>query len=377
MINRLLVASADAGGCSYYRMQVPYKAVSKFGFDVELINRLDQNIDPTTTALVLQRQHADDVLALTQWFISIGGKVINELDDYFHSLPINNIARPHYPEGGKELKNLEKFMEISHLLTVSTPQLQEAYSRFSKNSQVCYNSLDLNDYEKIDVPKREDGIIRIGWAGSATHHDDFLTVIQPICDIMKKYANVEFVFIGMNYAHLFPFDLRHRMKYFGHTFPMQDGKPILFAQKDVHPVKDYYKLLQAADLDIAIAPLINHTFNRKKSYLKLLEYGIVKVPYVATDFGPYHQYGFKNSSLHNKENALGFVAEKNTEWRKYLSALIESKELREQVAENNYNEVIKNHTIETGVHQWIKALSTIDIIPPQDRQGSYKENFMS
>lgn len=374
MINKILVGIADKLGCGYYRCIVPYRELANFGFDVQIVNRLDSNINVEDTMLVLQRQHDDAVLMLAQDFINRGGKVVFELDDYFHDLPLNNPARVHYPPGGKELRNMEKFLEICPLFTASTPPLAEAYSKWSKNAQVCYNVLDLNDFQKLDIPEREDGNIRIGWAGSATHHDDFLTVLKPITEIMRENKNVYFVFIGMNYANLFPLDIQPRIVFAGHTFPVKDGRPLFYSEDGTNPVSEYYKLVQKCDLDIAIAPILNHTFNRKKSYLKLLEYGIMKIPFVASNFGPYAEYASAKSSLYN-DNSIGFLAEKNTEWKKYLKALIQSEELRKKVAENNYNNVIQNHTIKTGVNRWLKALSTIGVLPIPDRKGSFTENF--
>ena len=52
-------------------------------------------------------------------------------------------------------------------------------------------------------------------------------------------------------------------------------------------VRRYPARLARMNLDIAVAPLVDHPFNRAKSALKLLEYGALALPVVATDIEPY------------------------------------------------------------------------------------------
>ncbi len=51
---------------------------------------------------------------------------------------------------------------------------------------------------------------------------------------------------------------------------------------DPYPAK-----LASLDLDLALAPLEQHPFNECKSHLKLLEYGVLGYPVIATDIRPY------------------------------------------------------------------------------------------
>lgn len=377
MNKRLVLGAGDLLGCGFYRLAMPYKNLAlKHNFNAVLTNRIDMNLDPDNDILVLQRQHADGILAITEDFVKRGGKVVFELDDYFHDLPANNPARKAYPKGGRELANLERFMELSHLMTVSTPSLGDNYKKWAKNVQICYNKIDTNEFPIVQK-REDDGIIRLGWAGSATHLDDLMPIVKPITEIMREFKNVHFVFVGMDYKNLFDFDIRNRMSHAGHTFPMHNGKALFYSEDGTNPVVQYYELLQKANIDIAIAPLLGVTFNRSKSYIKLIEYGMAKIPFVATSFGPYFQYvrGLDVNREYTGDNSVGFLAETNSHWKKHLKALIQSKELREKIAENNHQNIMKNHTIQSGSEQWLNALATIDVIPG-DEPGSYQENIV-
>ncbi|MBK8533723.1 MAG: hypothetical protein IPL59_00575 [Candidatus Competibacteraceae bacterium] len=63
---------------------------------------------------------------------------------------------------------------------------------------------------------------------------------------------------------------------------------------EVHPGTPFDALhpaaLAALDLDPAVAPLEHHRFNRAKSNLRLLEYGVLGWPVVCTDILPYQMH---------------------------------------------------------------------------------------
>jgi glycosyltransferase involved in cell wall biosynthesis len=366
---RIICGAGDLLGCGYYRMAMPYKHLSKLGFDVWLTNKLDMELKPEDV-LVLQRQHHDGVLNLTKNFKALGGKLVFELDDYFHELPPNNPARSAYPKGGKEIKNLETFMEISDLMTVSTPSLGENYKKWAKNVHICYNMIDQDEIKPELRETNDSNIIRLGWAGSATHLDDLMPIVKPITEIMKEYPNTHFVFVGMDYKAIFPREIQGRMSHAGHTFPMHNGKALFYdTESGTSPVVKYYKLLRDSKIDIAIAPLTPLAFNRSKSYIKLMEYGISQIPFVATDFGPYGQY------VRNTQKSVGYLADSNSQWKRSLKNLIENESLRKTVAQENLEYVLEKHTMKTGIKQWVDALASIDVFPG-DEPGSYTENIV-
>ena len=55
------------------------------------------------------------------------------------------------------------------------------------------------------------------------------------------------------------------------------------------PFDQYPAALASLNLDLAIAPLADNDFNRCKSHLKILEYGVLGLPVIASSPGPYDQ----------------------------------------------------------------------------------------
>lgn len=366
--SKIVIGVGDLLGCGYYRCAMPYKHLSKLGFEVILTNKLNVELNPQDV-LVLQRQHHEGILALAKDFKARGGKLVFELDDYFHELPPNNPARASYPRGGQALKAMESFMELSDLLTVSTPPLGDNYKKWASNVHVCYNVIDPSDFKNVPKEPRVDGTIRLGWAGSATHLDDLQQVIKPVTEILKEFPQTRFVFVGQNYSNLFPLEMRKRIHYTGHTFPIHNGKALFYDAEGGNPVVKYYELLDKSDIDIAIAPLLNVAFNRSKSYIKLIEYGMSNISFVASDYGPYSQF------IRSTKNNVGYLADSNSNWKRNLKTLIADEQLRKTVAKNNYDNVIENHSITLGVNQWINALSSIGVYPDGE-PGSYTENIV-
>jgi glycosyltransferase involved in cell wall biosynthesis len=104
---------------------------------------------------------------------------------------------------------------------------------------------------------------RVGWAGARQHLDDLATIVRLV---EETHREIDWVFLGMC-----PPALRRHAK-------------------EVHemvPVAHYPAKLASLGLDAAIAPLVDHAFNRAKSDLKVLEYGVLGIPVIASNVGPY------------------------------------------------------------------------------------------
>src|ERR1700733_8126991 len=239
----------------------PYaKLVSNYGFSAVVTNKLNIPIGKEDV-FVLQRQHADGVLDFAKNAKSKGHKIIFELDDLFHHIPDDNPAGKAYPKGGKELKNLEEFMKLSDLMTVSTEGLKRFYSKFANNIQVCPNTVQLDKFPTFTYTPYENGReFRLLWMGSGTHQGDIQAIIKPISELMEEFPFITFIFGGMNYSSFFPRKLRTRMEDAGHTFPMSSTGQAMFVSDKGNPVYDYYQLMARIKAHAAIAPLKQNIF---------------------------------------------------------------------------------------------------------------------
>ncbi len=106
--------------------------------------------------------------------------------------------------------------------------------------------------------------LRVLWAGAAQHQSD-LDILLPV--IAASKLRYQWVFFG-----LCPAGLKH-------------DPAIEFHSAVEFP--HYAAKLAALNADIAVAPLLDTPFNRCKSPLKLLEYGTLELPVIASNLTPY------------------------------------------------------------------------------------------
>jgi glycosyltransferase involved in cell wall biosynthesis len=304
---RIACFLADHDGCGNYRMKNPYRGMILRGWDVMFTTYAPDEFIAWPDVIVVQRACADHMLDVAAKAKALGKKIIYEIDDLFHALHPSNPVTPSFAEHPEWLRNMEKLIYQADALTVSTPELLRQYGRFNSNAHIVPNFIDLGLIPQ-PILENHTGKIRIGWGGSATHNHDMLEIVGAVTKVMAIYPNTQLIFMGTDYRGYFPQVAADRMEWF----------PPTWGHEDV--TGDYYKIINQARLDIALAPISNTTFNKAKSSIKILEamaWGIVPV---ASDVEPYH--------LELHQTKMGFLAKNERDWIKYLSRLIEDPELR-------------------------------------------------
>lgn len=265
---RLMAFPADLMGCGHYRVIEPFHAARR----AELIDGYlgPDHYDPLDMAvfqadtLLLQRQVTDaqiEYLRNYRRFFKL--KLIFELDDLITNLPVESHHKKSMP---KDIAlRLRKGLELCDRFIVSTEPLKEAYRGLIDDIRVVPNRLDAGKWGTLQPQRRSGGKLRVGWAGGVSHSGD----LALIADIVKATAaEVDWVFLGMCLDEIRPY------------------------VREFHagvPTPDYPAKLASLNLDLAIAPIAENHFNDCKSNLKLLEYGILGFPVIASDFGPYRR----------------------------------------------------------------------------------------
>lgn len=265
---KLMAFPADFMGCGHYRVIEPFRAAQKAGLidgylGGEHYDPLDMAIFAADT-LLLQRQVADHQLEFLRnyrRFFSL--KLIFELDDLITKVPLESAHKSHMP---KDIaKRLRQGLALCDRFIVSTEPLKEAYQALIDDIRVVPNRIDIEKWGALRPQRRAGRKPRVGWAGGISHGGDLALVI----DLIKETANeVEWVFLGMV-----------REEFRAYLAEAHAG-----VDTPQYPAK-----LASLNLDLAIAPLAENEFNDCKSNLKLLEYGILGYPVIASDFGPYRR----------------------------------------------------------------------------------------
>lgn len=285
-------AAAAMDGCRWYRMELPAAQLRRLGHEVAVnTDYVDQQrSDDEMThgwhrSEVIVGQRVSKPNASKFWQALCASDeaphCVYEMDDDFFSIPRTNPGYRYWSLSGIQ-QNVRDNLAAAHRVTVSTEPLAKVAREFSDNVYVVPNTIPAEMLEWSSpgfdfAPLMRDpktgrasvGPTIIGWAGSATHEQDWAANAPQIARFMRKNeGKVDFHVIGADYASQW-------------NIPGARFTPW---------ASDVPAFLRGIDFQIGLAPLAHETFNLSKSPLKALEYGALGIPIVASNFGPYAEY---------------------------------------------------------------------------------------
>jgi glycosyltransferase involved in cell wall biosynthesis len=99
---------------------------------------------------------------------------------------------------------------------------------------------------------------------------------------------------------------------------------------------------------IGVIPLADTDFNRRKSYIKYLDYAALGVPIICSDIEPYREVA------RNGENSL--IVRNTTEaWYQALKQLIDQDGLRDRLAQAAFNDLTKYYCLQQRAGEYFRA----------------------
>lgn len=169
-------------------------------------------------------------------------------------------------------------------------------------------------------------------SGTKTHDQDFELVAAPLAELLARNEQVRLIIVG----HL--------------TVPrVLDAYHERIIKLPLMDFANYLEVLSVAD--ISIAPLEPGIFADCKSEIKWLEAGALGVPSVVSETVTY-----RTAVTHGKD---GYIAKDATEWLQQLSALAESKRLREEIGAAARAAVVERYGMEALAAQFRRVLGGV------------------
>ena len=215
------------------------------------------------TLLMHNTMHDDYIEAMEKYKRVNNAFIVFGQDDLMTALPPKN---PFSKTVYKDMKRrVRKCLSLADRLIVSTEPLAQALEGMANEISIVPNAIDEGVWGDLASRRQTGRKPRVGWAGAQQHLGD----LELLETVVKALANeVEWVFFGMCPAAIRPW------------------------VSEMHEAVDfecYPEKLASLDLDLALAPLEHNRFNEAKSNLRLLEYGILGWPVIATDIFPYQE----------------------------------------------------------------------------------------
>lgn len=285
--------------CSRWNCWIPATAINKAGehkasviYIDDFIKNSDEIFRVGTAAdiIVVERNLYGEMLVMMEFWRVRGKPIVTVFDDAYDLLVHKNRAFDFWikdtvyytdKETGKEkptslkvpaLTQFKWGLQKSKAIHMPSQALVDDWKKYNQNAFHVHNYLDWDRYvnAKPLYPKKKDEII-IGWNGGASHYRSFTEsgIIPQIRRALKNYKNVRFLVSGDRRIY-YELQLDEKRKIYQPHVPSEQWESLI------------------ATLDLAIVPL-GDEFDKRRSWIKPLEYMAVKVPWIASNFPPYQE----------------------------------------------------------------------------------------
>jgi glycosyltransferase involved in cell wall biosynthesis len=335
----------------------------------------------------------DNTPNLTKFLKNLGIVVIIDLDDYW--LPTVEHPIHHLIVQNKIHEKIVANLREASYVTTTTTVFADEIKKINKNVVIFPNAIDPQE-PQFRQPTLESDRIRVGWLGGSSHLHD-LALLDGFVQKNGKEINdkIQYVLCG--------FDVRGTMTEINKETGEQKQRPILphetvwaryeeiFTDKYTIVSEDYkkyllefteteYKLesnlayqrvwtkpvttyaMNYSKLDISLAPIKNHIFNRMKSQLKVIEAGFYKKALIASDIGPYTidlKHSLKNGEFVDGNALLVDEHRNHSDWSKYIKKLVNNPNMIKDMGERLYETVKDTYDLRNVTKtraEWYKTL---------------------
>ncbi len=256
----------------------------------------------------------------------------NFLDKHYTPAQVDDILLTN-----RRLRAMMRWVD-AHVL--STAYLRDQAQRsFQKPVFVNWNALSDEQIALGEAAyrqrRRDPSAVVIGYFCGTPHvHDEDFASITPALEAVLRQHN------------------QVRLRLYG-ELGLAESLSTAFADRiERYPAVAWEQLSQhMAQIDIALAPLIDNPQRRSKSAVKYLEAALVRVATVASDLEPY------NAVIENGKT--GCLASDPASWQQALDRLIQSSALRERIAQAAYDQLQQQHTNRVRAAQFGQILAQL------------------
>ena len=384
---KVLVVPSDRFGVGKFRSIEPHIFLqNKFPEDFHVEIDLDPPMDNLEffkqfQIVVYHRSITNDFeksFELVNKLKAEGIVTICDMDDYWAPTkdhPIHDIIM-----FNKINEKIVESIKQADYVTTTTSLFADEIRKYNKNVFVLPNAInpDEQQFKEKTEPSEK---LRVGWLGGSSHLGDLQLLDSSIAKLGQHVNDLQFVICG--------FDTRGTITEINGQTGEHKKRPIrpeetvwaryeeIFTQKYKYVTPEYEKVLKKyaqeeypefsnesyrrvwtlpvtsyarnyAKLDVSLAPIKNHMFNKMKSQLKVIEAGFYKKALIASDLGPYTldlKHCLKNGEFTEGNALLVEESRNHGDWAKYIVKLLKNPNLVTDMGERLYETVSKKYDL--------------------------------
>jgi glycosyltransferase involved in cell wall biosynthesis len=242
----------------------------------------------------------------------LGIKYVIDYDDaIFHNYDLSQNSIIRYFLSNK----IDKVMKYSACVTAGNSYLAErAVKSCAKKVKIIPTVVEHNKYKIVGS---NHGKITIGWVGTPSTQKYIVELQAVLTEVCLKF-NAKLMLVGAEPSIA---------KFFENI------------ELDVVPWTEEAESNLISGIDVGVMPLHDGLWEKGKCGYKLIQYMAAGKPVLASNVGV-------NKEIINKCNS-GYSINNENEWRKYLSLIVNDRELREQLGENGRVSVVKYYSLES------------------------------
>jgi glycosyltransferase involved in cell wall biosynthesis len=220
----------------------------------------------------------------------------------------------------RDIQQMDEFLKTHAEGVYFTTKRLEKFYRDEvgyPNTYVYPNCVMFEDYQNLDREGRfvrnDPSRVRVLWQGGSSHFQDLVTVRKSLIELVKQEPKIQFVMWGT------------RFNWIERELPDDNFQYIPWM-----PYEAYKPLMGILDYDFAIAPLVDGTFNRGKSGIKVYESAVLPrpKPVLAANVPPY------SDEFEDGVTAMLFEPRDSKEFEDKFMQLAKDPELRDRIAKN-------------------------------------------
>ena len=384
---RDLVVPSDTTGVGRYRSITPHITLqneygSDFHVDIEFSPSFeDLNFWKNYQIVHFHRSIGHDLDRSVEFIPvlnNMGIITICDIDDYW--MPSTEHPLHELIKREKINEKIIANLKVARYVTTTTSYFADEIKKINPNVVILPNAIDPNEAqfkEKTEESER----VRVGWLGGSSHLHDLMLLDGMVAKLKDVQDKLQFVLCGFdtrgvmteinpqtgekkqrpikpietvwydyekiftnNYSIVTPKYKDYLMEFSQNKYENEDSESYLRVW--TKPVTSYAK--NYSKFDISLAPIKQHTFNKLKSQLKIIEAGFYKKAIIASDFGPYTidlKHAMKNGEYTDGNALLVSDARNHSDWAKYIKKLVDNPNMRIDMGERLYEHVSQRYTL--------------------------------